>query len=226
MKQFIQVFCAVTILAMVGCNSGSSARKIQTSGNLQITGIGISTTDLALYQPATFTVTVLSSKALTHANIALGLMQKIQGDNATDTLELSSCPLGIVRIENIAANTPTSASAELAPSEACPILDGSGLYNIFAFIDPDQEIDETDEGEEDNNAIVYNRYELSDAPNQACISDTGETGCIYDITLTENKGIDLSISSLRLESDLFIVYPPTDSLTLTAGSNEHNFPPY
>lgn len=214
----------LTLLTPLGCGA-SGATVLSITRSLEITGLDVSATSLFVEHPLTVTVTVKSVDALTSLVVAVGLIEKTTG-SLTDAQKatLFSCALGFVHINDIEAETPTSSTKEFIINEDCLQNGATTEYNLFAFIDPDNEIIETDPDSDDNNAIVYNEADLNETANQACTSSDGDVGCIHNVTVSANPGIDLSVASVNVESSVLILYPATDTADVPAGQEEYNFP--
>lgn len=213
---------------LTGCGGGGNGdRRSLVTEHVTITGLSVEESQVGVEHPLHIRLTAVSEAAISEVDVAVGLMQKVSA-SATDEEKQAahSCMLGLATIQNLQANTPASSSEVFVVHQDCLGPDGSAIdYNVFVILNPYDEVEETGAGQGENNSIVYNESESWRTENAACLSDgTGAPGCIFDVRVVPNPGLNLEFSQLKLESPTLMLYPTSDSADVVAGSNEHNEP--
>lgn len=219
----IATLLSLTAVLFFAACEGNSGQNI--TNDLTVTELGVSSETVHANHTIGITMGVLSDSALDQATVVVGLMESHDaGLSDRDKASLHSCALGRIVFRDLAADSALTVHEKFVVHEDC-LKDGKATsFNLFSYVDPDDSTLEASLGAEDNNATVFNSDSLDETNNQACTTADGDVGCIFEIEVDINPGLDLSLTELKLESPALILYGPSDHEDVPDGEEEYNFP--
>ncbi|MFH1728238.1 MAG: hypothetical protein ABIA04_07460 [Pseudomonadota bacterium] len=220
-KVIIIIILSIFTLSCLGSDDTSSDTTI--TGTVQVIGFDASTKDLVVNHPVSVSISVQSKIGLANLEVSVGLVETPE-ENATEDemADLQSCLLGVVRFEDLKANVAKTMHESFRVSSDCELSDTSKTLNFFTIIDIFDKSDFSADPLSDDGIAAFYTKNQSRPNNKVCLTSDGDVGCIVNVTVDENPGIDLSMSKFSLQSSTVILYDGTDSSNVPAGEGEYN----
>ncbi|WP_224372998.1 hypothetical protein [Hyalangium versicolor] len=215
---WISTACTSALALLAGCG-GDDLRCGDGTTEQQDVCVPIPAEQAPASQDTSLTITSLSvpHEGPVHENHTMkarvGFTGKGKGDHFTISLGLMEAP---------------PAQGELPANLSNCLLTGTHLYvagdEQEQFIDLDFTVGsdcqegkthnffisyatEGNAGHSTGQAMVFSSRDAQNAQNQQCHKPNGEAGCVYDIELKQNPGLDMEITELKPSSRVAVAYP-------------------
>lgn len=193
----IGVVCAGTLAFLAGCGAPTEPSQSEA---LTITSIGF---DLGgpIYtnHKMKARVGIKGKGSSSHVTVSLGLMEAPPAQGAIPS-QLSNCLLAGEQIYIPGDGTEQLVDLDVTINSDCT---PGKKHNFFVSYGAAEQINSST-----GNAIVFSARDAQNPQNQQCHKPSGEAGCVYDIDLRANPGLDMEVSRMVPSSRVAILYPP------------------